>query len=164
MKLLVIILSLGIVASSSAQELVQGKTPTGASASSTNPVVVGGINGGNVTPLAVNADGTLAQPSSGSVAPTQSRVVVTTAGTPVALAATSTLVDSFEVHARKNVTTANTGAVYIGFSSSAGNNYRVLLPGENFPFGKIEGKKWDLHTVFVDAANSADAITVTTAN
>jgi hypothetical protein len=48
-----------LVARVDAQTLVQGKTPAGASAASTNPVIIGGVNGGNAVPLALNSDGTL---------------------------------------------------------------------------------------------------------
>lgn len=41
------------------QQLVEGKTPAGASGANTKPVEVGGLNAGNVVPLALNSDGTL---------------------------------------------------------------------------------------------------------
>lgn len=89
---------------------------------------------------------------------------VTTAGTPVRLVAVSTLVESVEIHARKNPTTANTGAIYIGLSGTGGQNFRVLAPGESFTISAPAGKKIDLNTIFVDSATSADAVAYTSVN
>lgn len=98
------------------------------------------------------------------VTATQFIKVVATAGTPVLLESSQHLVESLEVHARKTATTANTGNVVIGFSSTGGQNYRVLQPGESYTFGPVAGKKWDTHTIYVDAATNADAVVVTTKN
>lgn len=105
-------------------------------------------------------------PNSGTLAATfsQGTKAVATAGTPVRLVASVTLVESVEIHARKNTTTANTGAIYLGFSSTGGSNYRVLLAGETFSITAPAGKKLDLHLIYLDAATSADAVTYTAQN
>lgn len=89
---------------------------------------------------------------------------MTAAGTPERLIATELLVDSFEVHARKNPTTANTGAVYVGLSGVAGENYRVLLAGETLTLTAPPGTKLNVQSFWIDAATNADAVTVTTLN
>lgn len=96
---------------------------------------------------------------------TQNVKAVTTAGTPVVLTGTgATLVQSFEIHARKNTTTANTGNIYVGFSASGGSNYRVLSPGDSWGEVAPPGKKLDMHLIYIDAATSADAVTWTALN
>lgn len=94
----------------------------------------------------------------------QGSKAVTSAGTPVTLVAVQTLVDCVEIHARKSKTTANTGNIYIGWSSSAASNVRVLAPGDSVSFSAPAGKKIDLQTIYIDAATSADAVTYTTLN
>lgn len=91
----------------------------------------------------------------------QGRTAVTAAGTPQRLSTVEILVDSVELHARKNVTTANTGAVYVGVSKNAGENYRVLLAGETFTMTANPGRKLNLQNIFIDAATTADAVTWT---
>lgn len=89
---------------------------------------------------------------------------VTTAGTPVRLVASSTLVDSVEIFAMKNVTTANTGNIYVGFNSTGGQNFRVLTPGSSLSMKAPPGKKLDLTLIWIDAATSADAVVYTLLN
>jgi hypothetical protein len=89
----------------------------------------------------------------------QGTKAVAAAGTPEALVGASTLVSSVEIHARKNTTTANTGNIYVGFTAGAGNQKRVLAPGEVFPITAQPGKKVDLASIYIDAATNADAVT-----
>lgn len=141
-----------------------------------NTAFVQQANQGRVAPLAAtdNGDGTWtlkvstisgASNSTTAATFTQGVKAVVSAGTPLVLTGSAaTLVDSVEIHARKNTTTANTGAIYIGFSASAGSNYRVLLPGESMSITAPMGKKIDLHLIFVDAATTADAVAWTALN
>lgn len=99
-----------------------------------------------------------------SVSFTQGRKAVAAAGTPETLVAADTFVEHVEIHARKNPTTANAGAVYVGVSSAAGSNYRVLLAGEYFMLYSSHGKKINLKDIWVDAATNADAVTYTALN
>lgn len=95
----------------------------------------------------------------------QNKTTVTTAGTPVVLAGTGvTLVESVEISARKSFIAANVGAIYVGFSSTPGQNFRVLLPGESYTLSAPAGKKINIHAVYVDAASNGDAVTWTALN
>jgi len=89
----------------------------------------------------------------------QGTKAVASAGTPEPLVGTPTYVSSLEIHARKNPTTANTDNIYVGFASGAGNQKRVLAPGESFPITAPPGKKIDLAGIYIDAATSDDAVT-----
>lgn len=89
---------------------------------------------------------------------------VATAGTPVQLVTASTLVETVEIHARKDKTTANTGNIYVGFVSGAGNQLRVLVPGESWKWTAAAGKKIQLNSIWIDAATNADAVVFTTQN
>jgi hypothetical protein len=113
--------------------------------------------------IIANTAKTPANTSTTAVTPSQGRKAVTAAGTPEALVGSLSLVESVHIQARKNVTTANTGNIYLGFSSSAGSNYLVLAPGDEWSWTAPPGKKLDLHLIYVDAATSADAVTYTAA-
>jgi phosphoheptose isomerase len=86
---------------------------------------------------------------------------IAAAGTPERLTASSTIVESAEIYARKDPATANTGNVFIGFSSTGGQNYRVLEPGDSFTISSDEANDLDLSLIYVDAANNDDAVVVT---
>lgn len=88
----------------------------------------------------------------------QGTQAIAAAGTAERLVDTSTLVDSVEIHARKNRTTANTGAVYIGFTNASGGQLRVLLAGEKVEYRAPAGKKIDLMDIWVDAATNDDGV------
>lgn len=94
---------------------------------------------------------------------TQRSVTVTSAGTPVQVSTTNVFVEEIEFHARKNKTTANAGAVYIGPNITP---IRVLLAGESWKirsqFTGGPGKKINLADWYVDAATNGDSVTVTT--
>jgi len=89
----------------------------------------------------------------------QGTKAVAAAGTAVQLTATTTLVRSVEIHARKNKTTANTGDVYVGFAGGSGNQNRVLAPGDPFTITAIDEEMIDLSQIWIDAANNGDAVT-----
>lgn len=102
--------------------------------------------------------------STTATAGAQAVKAVTTAGTPVALAATSTLVETVEIIAMKNRTTANTGNIYIGFTAGVGTQLRVMIPGEVWQLTAPPGKKLDLAGVYIDAVTSADAVIYSSLN
>lgn len=100
-----------------------------------------------------------------SATPIQGVKAVTAAGTPERLVAVNTYVEWVEIHPRKSTTAANTGAVYLGFSGTATQNYRVLLAaGDPVVYKALPGKKLNLKDFWVDAATNADAVTYTAFN
>lgn len=105
-------------------------------------------------PSAANASTTAATMAQGTKA-------VAAAGTPERLVGSTTKVESVEIFARKNPTTANTGNIYVGFSASGGSNLRVLEPGEGFGLSAPLGKKIDLNLIYIDSATSSDAVQFT---
>lgn len=90
---------------------------------------------------------------------------VTAAGTPEPLVAT-TATDlrkimgpaRVRITARKNKTTANTGAVYIGGRNAQSE---VLLAQERWEFSVKKEQTLDLHEIFIDAATNGDGVSVT---
>jgi len=70
------------------------------------------------------------------------------------------LVEALEIHARKNTTTANAGNIFQGFSPTAGQNYRVIPPGESWSLTLPHGQM-NLGKIYIDAANNGDAVTWT---
>lgn len=100
-----------------------------------------------------------------SVSFVQGSKAVAAAGTPERLVAVDTYVEFLEIHARKAPATANTGAVYLGFSPTGGQNFRVMLPGDpGHTYRATLKKKLNLKDFYVDAATNADAVTYTAGN
>lgn len=121
-------------------------------------LVVGGAAGGPIpTTPGVSASTTAMTGAQGVKA-------VASAGTPVLLVAATTLVDSVVIAAQKSITAANTGNIYVGFSSTGGQNYIVLTPGQSVAIQAPAGKKVDLHLIYIDAATNADAVAYTSLN
>jgi hypothetical protein len=89
----------------------------------------------------------------------QGAKTVTTAGTPVAMVASSTIVAAVEIYPSKNTTTANTGTILIGFTAGAGNQKRPL-PKDGPPMVLVAepGKTLDLKNIYLDAATSGDGV------
>lgn len=122
-------------------------------------VAVGGLGSGAAIPTAPGASA-----STTAMTGAQGVKAVAAAGTPVLLVATTTLVDSVVIVAQKSVTAANTGNIYVGFSSTGGQNYIVLTPGQSVAIQAPSGKKVDLHLIYIDAATNADAVAYTSLN
>lgn len=99
-----------------------------------------------------------------SVTLIQGRKAVTAAGTPEKIVATNTYVESVEFFARKANGTANTGNIYIGTSSSAASNMRVLTAGESWSIVATKEKKINLFDFYVDSATNDDAVVYTAIN
>jgi hypothetical protein len=95
------------------------------------------------------------------VVPAQIAKAVTTAGTPVQLTATRTQAASVVVQARKSVSTANTGNVFLGVAGAAGTQLLVLEPGQSVSFTAANAKAIDLSDFWVDSATNGDGIIVT---
>ena len=128
-----------------------------------NPgVYVQGVDPATGSPVALGQQ--TASTSTTAATITQGTKAVTTAGTPVLLVASQTLVENVVIQAFKTPSTANTGNVYIGISASGGSNRIVLAPGQSVSFDAPAGKKLDLNTIYVDAATSADAVQYTAIN
>ena len=96
-----------------------------------------------------------------TVQPAQGTNAIASAGTPEKLVAASTLASSVEIYGRKSPAVANTGNLYVGFSSTGGQNYRTVPPGTGFTISAAVGQKLDLSTIYVDASNSADVAVYT---
>lgn len=120
---------------------------------------IGGIGSGGTLPTTVGASS-----STTTMTVAQGVKAVATAGTPVRLVATTTLVDSVTIQAQKTVTTANTGNIYVGWSSTGGSNYIVITPGQSTSIQAPTGKKVDLNLIYIDAATNADAVAYTSLN
>ncbi len=96
------------------------------------------------------------------IAPINSTVSVATAGTRVQVSATSALAISVYVEALKT----NAGVVYVGGSDVSATKYiAALSPGAGFGIstdarGRIGGE-FQLSTLWVDSATSADKVQVT---
>ena len=85
----------------------------------------------------------------------QGTKLVTTAGTPVALVAASTLVRSVEFIGYKARATANAGAVYIG---TKGSQLRTLASAAAVTLPANDGEKIDLASIYIDAATNGDGV------
>ena len=94
--------------------------------------------------------------------PSQAYKTVAASGTPEALG--SGLVESVTITGQKNRTTANTGSVWIGFSSVNDTQLRLLVPGDSISYTAPDGKKIDLSGIFVDVATNGDGVLYETGN
>lgn len=92
----------------------------------------------------------------------QGRTAVASAGTPVQVVSTPTHVRKVEFFARKANGTANTGVIYLGLSSVAASNYRVVAVDGTWIVEALAGTFLDLSQFYIDAANAADAVAYTT--
>lgn len=90
---------------------------------------------------------------------------VTTAGTRVALSATSLVVREFEVQAK----TTNTGIIYLGASDVASSNGRQLTAGDSWAMASLvqDDKEStpnitiDLANVYIDSSVDGEGVIVT---
>lgn len=89
---------------------------------------------------------------------------VQTAGTPVPLVATRTLVECVHIQARRSRSVANSNVVYIGFQGGAGNQHKTLSPGDTWDLAAPVGKKIDLAGIFIDATTNSDGVVYSTMN
>lgn len=85
-------------------------------------------------------------------------------GTPEALAASSTLVQSLIIKAYKSRAAQNTGLVWIGHTSTNDAQSYPLSPGDSLAFEAPPGKKIDLNTIFLDVETAGDGVTFFTVN
>jgi hypothetical protein len=92
---------------------------------------------------------------------TQGNKTVAAAATPERIVASSTLVTSVEIVARKGRGVANTGDVWIGPQSANDAQLRRLTPGDAITLTAPAGKKIDLNLIFVDVATDGDGIIFT---
>jgi hypothetical protein len=86
---------------------------------------------------------------------------VAATATPERLVASSTLVDSVELFARKAAGTANTGNIFIGPASADGAQLRIMAPGDSITYSAPAGKKIDLYNIYVDVATAGDGVVYT---
>lgn len=89
---------------------------------------------------------------------------ITAANTPEALAASQTLVESVLIQAKKGFNSANTSAVFIGFSATNDSNYLELLPGDSVTLNAPQGKKLDLNLIYIECVTAGDGVTYTSVN
>lgn len=93
--------------------------------------------------------------------PITGRKTVTATGTPEALVSASRCVQSVEIRAQKSQNSANTGNVYVGFSSGNGEQDVPLEPGDVWAVTMDQGQKLDLATIYIDVATNGDGVTFT---
>lgn len=93
--------------------------------------------------------------------PYQATKTVAATGTPEALAATSMLVDSVVLDARKARGTLNTSTCFIGFTNVNDAQLYPLAPGERLSLSAPPGKRIDLAGIYVDVGTNGDGITYT---
>ena len=92
---------------------------------------------------------------------TQGNKTVAAAATPETIVASSTLVSSVEIMARKGRGVANTGDVWIGPQSANDAQLRRLVPGDAITLTAPAGKKIDLFLIYVDVATDDDGVIYT---
>jgi hypothetical protein len=131
-------------------------------------MLMGGVYTGGfqpaMKPLKVDADGTLRVNTASSEAKmlffqwgTQ-----TSAGFPARLYVASLQTHSIKITARRNVSTANTGNVYIQFSDdNTEQNKETLAPGDVRIFTAAPGKYIDPFDIYVDVATTGDGVICT---
>lgn len=95
---------------------------------------------------------------------------VTTAGTPVPLASAATPCNYITILPRKNLTTANTGAVYLMVANAVGGAvdnqglvYAVMLTGGapvTIEINAVGCDQHDLSKWYLDAASNGDGVLV----
>ncbi len=85
--------------------------------------------------------------------------IVTASGTPEQLMSKG-LAQSIEFQAQKAQFTDNAGDVAIGWSSTNGEQYRTLSPGDPpFTIEAPYGSKLDLSTFYIDVMTNGDGVT-----
>lgn len=89
---------------------------------------------------------------------------VAAANTPEALVASQTLVESVIIQAKKGFNSANTSAVFVGFSGTNDSNYLELLPGDSVSLKAPQGKKLDLNLIYIECVTAGDGVTYTSVN
>jgi hypothetical protein len=89
---------------------------------------------------------------------------IAAAATPEALVASQTLVESVLIQAKKGFNSANTSAVFVGFSSTNDSNYLELLPGDSVTLKAPQGKKLDLNLIYIECVTAGDGVTYTSVN
>jgi hypothetical protein len=95
------------------------------------------------------------------ITPIQSKKTVAAANTPEALVAKSTAVQSVELVAQKDQNSANTGTIWVGWSSADGVCNRPMSPGDILPITAPFGQKLDLGAIYIDVATANDGVTFT---
>lgn len=88
---------------------------------------------------------------------------VAATGTPEAIKAISASnsdcqFESVELTARISRSTANTGNIWIGGTSTNSSQLRQLIPGERLVLSAPAGKKIDLRYVYVDVETNGDGV------
>jgi len=89
---------------------------------------------------------------------TQGVKTVAAAGTPEALVGSATLVEKVIITATKGFNSANTGAVFVGQSSTNDQNYIRLMPWDVLILDAPPGKKIDLNQIYIDVVTNGDGV------
>ncbi len=114
-------------------------------------------------PVACDDSGRLAQ----TIVPTQLTVetlaVVANAdpATPVVLSGSAKWFTQAIISGKKDQTTANTGIVYIGGSSTNGENMEEVLPGTPYFISAPAGGALNLADFYMDVATANDGLAIT---
>jgi hypothetical protein len=99
-----------------------------------------------------------ANPSTTAATLTQGVNTVAAAGTPEALVGSATLVEKVIITATKGFNSANTGAVFVGQSSTNDQNYIRLMPWDVLILDAPPGKKIDLNQIYIDVVTNGDGV------
>lgn len=86
----------------------------------------------------------------------QGSKTVALSGTPETLTASQVLVDSVEILANKDRTTANTGVIWVGVLAGDDTQLRPINPGNSYSMVATQGKKIDLQTIYIDVQRNGD--------
>lgn len=92
------------------------------------------------------------------VVPIDGIKTVASAGTPEALVATDTFVQSVELYAQKAQFTDNAGDIGLGWSATNGTQYKRMAAGDKFSMTAGEGNKLNLAAVYIDVVTAGDGV------
>lgn len=119
----------------------------------------GDVSSANPLPVVQKANG-----STTAATFAQAVNTVAAANTPEALVGSQTLVESVIIQAKKGFNSANTSAVFVGFSGTNDSNYLELLPGDSVTLTAPQGKKLDLNLIYIECVTEGDGVTYTSVN
>lgn len=95
------------------------------------------------------------------ITPIEGKKTVASSGTPEAIYSSSLAVQSIEIIAQKDQNSANTGTIWVGWTSTNGAPRRPMAAGDTWSIAAPFGSKLDLGAIYVDVANNGDGVTFT---
>lgn len=144
--------------------LVKARNGTGTVVGDSNPLPVEATNL-DIRDLSSSTDSVTAIPginsSTTSASMAQGVKTVSATGTPERLVVSTLQVDTVFLQAMKGFNSANSSAVYIGFSAVNDSNYIQMLPGDSLTFTAPSGKKLDLNLFYIEVTTNGDGVSYT---